>query len=234
VGWKTQTMLVRPCAFVDEPAKLLSDLGYASPVKLEETEWADAGAGSIWIGTVGDCLVLYTALAWGFFEDQIDQKSRDFNAALVRRFPEAEIAALTLHSVVGGWGFAVWRQGSLIRHQHGYDGMVLRDEGARLPAEETYLASLARREVEGVTLYRHPGYPEADDMTHADLGEPLVFEIVRAFTGYPLDQLNHVRGTNFWLSEDERQQNWQAQRAARAGVSSPRDRGIRPWWKFWS
>jgi hypothetical protein len=37
---------------------------------------------------------------------------------LLQRFPDADVAALFLHSVVGAWGFAVYRRGTLIRHQH--------------------------------------------------------------------------------------------------------------------
>jgi hypothetical protein len=240
VGWKTQTILVRPAVLDGGPEKLLAALGHDRPRKVSETSFSSAGAGSIWIGAIADCVILYTHLAAGFFDENDDREFNDFKAALLQRFPDADVAALFLHSVVGAWGFAVYQRGTLIRHQHGYDGMVLRDEGPRVPAEETYLARFERHDVDGKILYRDPVHPEWSDMSDPDFGEGLVFEICRSFTGFPLDQLDDVRGVNFWLSEEEEQ----GYARSRAGASAAIDQSLhagrvrgavasRPWWKFW-
>lgn len=134
----------------------------------------------------------------------------------------------------------MYQRGTLIRHQHGYDGMVLRDEGPRLPAEATYLARFERHDVEGKILYRDPGHPEWDDMSDPDLGEGLVFEICRSFTGFPLDQLNDVNGVNFWLSEEEQNSSRSRTGQSAAVNASLQAEGVRsaaasrPWWKFWN
>ena len=74
-----------------------------------------------------------------------------------------------------------------------------------------------------------------------DFGERLVFEIFRSFTGFPLDQLDDVKGVNFWLSEDE-ERSYSMKRAAKSASVKERFRvgrvgGVaasRPWWKFWA
>jgi hypothetical protein len=134
MGWKTETVLVRPAALDAGPDKLLADLGYDSRRKIDETPFSHAGAGSIWIGSIGDRIVIYTYLSSGFIEqDQADNREAvHFRNALLRHFSESDIAALFLHSVNEAWGFAVFRKRTLIRRQYGYDGSTLCDEGFAL------------------------------------------------------------------------------------------------------
>ena len=230
MGWKTQTILVRPTALEGGMETVLGDLGYDKVRKISDTPFADALQGSIWIGMVDNCAIIYTPLAGCFFADENDEENPEFKVfrgALLRRFPEADIAVLSLHSVIGHWGFAVFRQGELIRRQHGYDGMVMADEGTRLPAEQAYLSKFVCHEVDGAIGYSDPHHPERGDMSDPDLGEELVFEICRSFTGTPLDKLQ-ADGTNFWLNDDEEE----ILRAnARQAVSLS---ASRPWWKFWN
>jgi hypothetical protein len=227
MGWKTDTILIRPAGLDGGPEKLLAELGYRSPRKVSETSFGEAGAGSIWIGAIGDCVILYTDLAGGFFSDEVPE-ANEFKTAVLQRFADTDVAALSLQSVVGAWGFAVYHRKTLIRHQDGYDGMVLRNEGPRLPAEEACLASFERYDVNGTILYRDPAHPELDDMSDPDFGEELVFEVCRSFTGFPLDQLENVKGVNFWHSEEAEQLH--TQRFASGSVAID---ATRPWWKFW-
>ena len=221
MGWKTNTILIRPAGLDGGPEKLLAAFGHDRPRKVSETPFSGAGTGSIWIGAVADCVILYTPLASGFFDfdDGDNREVNDFKAVLLQHFPQNDVAALILHSVVGAWGFAVYQRGTLIRQQHGYDDIVQRDEGRRLPVEEAYLAKFERHDIDGQIRYRDPRHPESGDMRDPDFGEQLVFEICRSFTGFPLDQLDDVKGTNFWLSEEEKQEY--------------ASRRSRPWWRFW-
>ncbi len=227
VGWKTQTILIRPAFLDGGPDKLLADLGYEERRKINETSFSYAGRGSIWIGSIEDCIVIYTHFAGAFFDENA-AKSKDFiefKNALLRRFPEADVAAFSAHSVVGHWGFAIFRRGALIRRQYGADGITFCDEGSRLPVEEAYIAKFQRIETEGEARYRDPDHPEYDDMTEADLGELLVPEICYSYTGVPLDALD-APGTNFWLIDDE------AKFQASMQHYRPKFQS-RPWWKFW-
>jgi hypothetical protein len=220
VGLKTQTILVHPGVLNGGPGELLAGLGYDKRRKIDDVPFSHAGGGSIWIGSIGDCIVIETNLAWNFIEDDQGDHMEftDFKNALFRCFPKADIAVLGLHSVIEAWGFAVFRGGNVVRRQYGYDGMTLRDEGARLPVEETYLSRFHRSETGGEIKYKDPEHPENGDMIDCDFGEPLVLEICRSYTGFPLDQLK-APGANFWLNDDE---------AIFLSRFPPR-----PWWKFW-
>ncbi|SDR53204.1 hypothetical protein SAMN05444161_5439 [Rhizobiales bacterium GAS191] len=228
MGWKTQTILVRPAALDGGPDRLLADLGYDKRHRIDDASFESAGLGSIWIGSIDVCIIIYTPFAFNFFDDdEADVREfTDFKNALFRQFPEADIAALTLHSVINHWGFAIFRRGTLIRRQHGHDGNVVCDEGPRLPVEESYISRFQRIETGGQIKYQDINHPEYGDMTDSDFGEPLVFEICRSFTGFPLDsrEVNEASGTNFWLNNSELRSL-----APPNALASP----ARPWWRFW-
>jgi hypothetical protein len=86
MGWKTDTILIRPAGLDGGPEKLLAELGYRSPRKVSETSFGEAGAGSIWIGAIGDCVILYTDLAGGFFSDEVPE-ANEFKTAVLQRLP---------------------------------------------------------------------------------------------------------------------------------------------------
>jgi hypothetical protein len=221
MSWRTQTIFVRRAQFDGGPEKLLTDLGYGTHRKVSEAPFSGAGAASVWIGAVGDNVVIYTHFAWNFFGAEEDENFNVFRRRLLQHFSGAEVTALIVDGTSGAWGFAVFRQGTLIRCQYGVDGLMLCNDGARLPIEDAYLARFKRREVDGEIRYRDPDHPGSDEMTEADLGEGLVVAIFKSFTGLPFDKVDGV-GSNFWLSEEER-------RGHAAVIAA----GSRPWWKFW-
>ena len=188
MGRNTQTILVRSGELRSGPDGLLSDLGYVSRRKIADTRVSNRGSCSIWIGSIGDCIILDSDFATGILggDDAADGAIAVFQNSLLRCFPESDIAALTLNSVVGAWGFAVFKEGKLIRHQFGFDGGTITNKGPRLPVEWTYLQNSRPSEIDGEIMYRDPAHPEYDDMTDADLGNPLVPEICRSFTGFDL------------------------------------------------
>ncbi|NJO54148.1 MAG: hypothetical protein HC829_04235 [Bacteroidales bacterium] len=228
---KTNTILIRPASLGGDADELLENLGYAKRRRLKKpVPFATAGGGSIWIGAIGDCTIIYKDLAWHFFDrfannpdlpvpDPLDEFVF-LKSSLLRQFPVADIAALVLNGVVDAWGFAVFRNRALIRCCYGADGAIFADEGARLPAENDFLANYDRIDADGQVLYRSRSHPSYEPMSVADLGEAFVCEVWRSFTGHEFDspELFHVQGTEFWLNDDE------AEFRARCG---------RPWWKFW-
>src|SRR5262249_40874397 len=118
MGWKTNTILVRPALLGAGADELLKHLGYEKRRRIKDEPFATSGRGSIWIGAVGDCIIIYTLLADAFFDgfldDPNDKSFAFFKSALLRRFYDAEVVALTLNSVVDAWGYAVFRSGALI------------------------------------------------------------------------------------------------------------------------
>jgi hypothetical protein len=204
MSWKTNTILVRPAFLGADPDELLGRLGYANRRRGKETPFARAGGGHIWVGAIGDLIVMYTDFAVhffdGFVDDPRDQKFAYFKSALLRHFSEMDIAAFFLDGRVDAWGFAVFHSGALIRRFYGHDGAIFGDEGSQLPAETAYFANCDRTEIDGEVLYKSRD-PRCEPLSVARHGEGVLFEVWRAFAGYRLDgpELNRIFGTNFWL-----------------------------------
>ncbi len=175
MGFKASAILVCPASLDGGPEKLLSDLGYANPAKVGETQLIDGiypPRKTIWISAIGDCVIIASDFADGFFED----RPTDFTNALFRCFPNSEIAALILQSVVDLWGFAVFHGETLIRCKYGSsDEGVGRDQGTFLSIEEICRAKF------------RAGSGDIE-MTDDEFGEIVVFEIFKEFTGLPLDE----------------------------------------------
>jgi hypothetical protein len=209
MSWRTNTIVVRPALLGADPDELLRNLGYEKRRRGKQVSFAEAGGASIWIGAIGDRIIMYTHLADrffdGFFDEPLDQDFTFFKSALFRHFSEVDIAALYLDDRVGAWGFAVFRSGALIRRHYGHDGAILGDEGSRLPAENAYFANCDRIEVDGEILYKSRSDPRCEPLSVADHGEGLLWEVWRSFSGYQLDapELHQISGYDFWLNDDE-------------------------------
>jgi len=166
---------------------------------------------------------MYTYLADHFFDGFRDgPPDQDFTflkSALLRNFSETDVAAFLLDSRVDAWGFAVFRNGALIRRFYGHDGAILGDEGSQLPAENAYLANCDRIEVNGRILYSVPGEEPCSLANH---GERIFCEVWRSFTGYEFDspEILQIPGSDFWLNDDE------------AEFLRRKARSRRPWWKL--
>jgi len=149
MGFKTQTILVRPGVLDGGPDKFLADLGYDKRRKVDDTPFCRAERAAS--GSARSAIALLSTRCWrgtsSMTPRQMIRYFTFFKNALFRHFPGADIAALSLHNVIDAWGFAVFRRGSLIRRQHGYDGSILCDEGPRLPAEDVCLSKFERIEL---------------------------------------------------------------------------------------
>jgi hypothetical protein len=106
---------------------------------------------------------------WRHRASQAAASARD---KILEHFADREITALVLHSVVDLWGYAVYRDGVMIRCAAGAaDDGIICDMGARLPEEHTVLR----------------GRPLAE-VVEDDGGEELVFEMSRRLFGTRLDE----------------------------------------------
>jgi hypothetical protein len=203
MSWTTNTILVRPALLGAGTDEVLGDLGYAKGRRSKEAPFAMAGGGGIWIGAIGDLVIIHTDFAAhffdGFVDDPLDQNFAFFKSALLRQFSEVDIAAFFLDGRVDAWGFAVFRSGALIRRFYGHDGAILGDEGSQLPAETDYFASCDRIETDGEVLYKSRD-PRCEPLSVAYHGVGLLFDVWRSFAGYRLDgpELYRMSGTNFW------------------------------------
>lgn len=135
------------------------------------------------------------------------------------------ITAVWAHSVVDGWGYAVFLRGAPIRRHSGAEGEICIDDGPRLPIEEKLIGKLEKIEQAGLIYYRDPNYPEGDDMTEADLGNYLTPKIASFYAGKDILELD-APGANFWLNDREAQ-------FLTAQTQTQLKTPERPWWAFW-
>jgi len=220
----TSTVLIRPASVNGSPETLRDDLGFSASLNAAQGSFGEVGENlDIWIGSIDDCVVLGGGFALSFFEDLPDE----IWTKLFQHFPGAEVAVLGLNSVVEAWGFAVFRNGELIRRaDNGWtEERALSDFGPRLPIEDAFLSRMERIEKDGAAFYRDKRYPQSDEMTAEDFGESFVDEIFRSFTGFTIDdqELFNLLGTGF-ASCDPVIKKVLPSRAGPLG---------RPWWRFW-
>jgi hypothetical protein len=227
MGWKTTTILIRPARLDSGPDQLLAELGFEKRRKIDDKPFSGAGAGSIWVGSIGDCVILETSFAFILIDDQNEGSPHGvtFKKALFQRFPEAVITAVWAHSVTGGWGYAVYERGVPIRRHLGSEREIYIDEGPRLPIEKELIAKYEKIEQDGVVSYRDPDCPECDDMLEGDLGDCITPAVGSFYAGTDIEALN-AAGANFWVNDEEEQFH-----AAQALAQTKARK--RPWWAFW-
>jgi hypothetical protein len=205
MSWTTNTILVRPARLAGDPDELLDHLGYAKRRRGKETSFAMAGSATIWVGGVGDLIIMNTDFAHHFFDrfvdDPLDQDFAYFKSGLLRHFSEVDVAAFVVDGRVDAWGFAVYRSGTLIRRFYGHDGALFGDEGTGLPEETMYFANCDRIESNGEVLFRSRSNPRCEPLSVAYHGGDVLLNVWRSFAGYRYDapEFDRISGTNFWL-----------------------------------
>ncbi|RBP11408.1 hypothetical protein DFR50_116103 [Roseiarcus fermentans] len=217
MGWKTDTVLIRPAHVGADAQALLGSLGFSDLTPLGERPFEAAiwpKTGEVWIGGAGECLMIS---ARGLCGEVFKPGAAPFVQALARRFPGGEIAAATLHSVVNLWGFAVLRDGVALRRKAGSaDDGTFEDFGAPLPEERELLAR-STLDGEGRRVYRLPDFA-GEAMSEDQVGEEYVFRIFERLTGQRPDTGETLLDTpcaGFSFSS--------------LAVAAPH----RPWWKVW-
>jgi hypothetical protein len=201
MSYTANTILIRPGSVASGPEELLRDLGHEILQKVSDLPFGKAvgTAGLIWIGSLGECTIIEGYAAWDLFVDMPTK----FKTALFRRFPDSDIAALTQQSTVEHWGFAYYRKGVLIRCQHGAEPMVVRDFGALLPLEESYL--VARQSVLSENKFALRPEDPAREVIATGFRSDIVWEIFKSFTGYAPNEkgIYHAIGSAFEVSDPE-------------------------------
>ena len=186
MGWKCNSVLLRPATLDIGADLLLGDLGYEGLSPLGEAPYEQAIwplKETIWIAEINGCLILSGR---GLADEFFGARRPPLVDRLFARHPKAEIGAVTLHSVVNLWGFAVYREGREIRSKAGSsDDGTFRDFGAPLGEEAEQLA--CSRLEGGERVYRLPEFP-GEDLSEDQVGEDYVFKIFQRFTGLRPDR----------------------------------------------
>jgi hypothetical protein len=192
MGWKTYTIFCtdQPGYFEQRPIhdpvraeKLLSILGLNEyDLVKPHTQVNDyPSSGDLYIGAYERGLVIAnTTLAALLFDDNSRTKNfgrvkdnPDFRKNIHTLYPNGEVIALILHSVVNMWGYSVYQRGELIRSASGAEGEFYGSIGDPLPEEQAVLAE-------------HP--IELIDKGDVIYSEDLVFDVSQRVLGCRYDE----------------------------------------------
>ena len=128
----TQYILVKGQADANV-SHLLQEMQLSDYVAEREVELYQANKPkTLFIGHYKDVLIIaHPDLPFVFFNKEQTEVERKF----IRLFPKAEIAVLYINEQVGGFGYAIIRDGVRVRMKDGSDGDIFNDYGPLLPEE---------------------------------------------------------------------------------------------------
>lgn len=188
MGWKTSMVLIENrYGFTDEIA-LLKALGKAnfefdSEVSFEECLYP--GDESINIGFHNNTIIICDD--YQITEQTIDVDNLQLTAtdkALVSLFPQAEILAVSCHSVSNFHAYALIQRGLKTRVKIAADGQVTMSLGEPFKEEkEIYARSYVE---DGIKYWKDENYPD-DPYTEDSLLEEFTFGVAKRLLGVDLD-----------------------------------------------
>lgn len=220
MGWKASFVIInQPGRNAGED--LLNEIGFCNLKKIPDQRFEaviNPDENQVHIGTYqNNIIICSTELSQRFFEETESPQERMFS----QLFPDSEICAIVLHSVVNLWGYAVIIKGEKVRARAGSadDGTFL-EIGAPLPEEEELLSKSTLNE-SGERMYALEDFPD-DEFSEDAVGENFVFSICRRYFGEDLD----------YADEQLFQTNFMSYKYSGISEESP-DNISKPWWKFW-
>ena len=165
--------------------------------------------GGLYVGAYDGCTFLAEwSVADPFLNSPNDSVNVGAREKLLAAFPEAQMLAMLLHSVVNLWGYAVIERGQVIRARAGSaDNGTWLEEGAALSEELTGEFSIddsewkEDRRVWPIT----PGADEGEEDAETDdtLGEYFVFAVASRWIGAAPDS-SEDEADAFWSLPVER------------------------------
>lgn len=113
---------------------------------------------------------------------------QQFESNLLNHYPNGEVLAIVLHSVVNLWGYSLYSKGQLVRSAAGAsdDGPMV-NVGVPLPEEEKILRKCP-----------------IDRIDEEGLGEDLVFDVTARFLGKRIDEFAEI---NLEMAEYKRKRS---------------------------
>jgi len=196
MGWKAFAIFAtdQPGYFGSKPVHSAS-IAEKVRLKLGLTDYAPVGEedfdaalnphrGALYIGGYPGGTILCESSLPSHFFDELSQRAisggstrfAQAKAELLRLYPEGEVMAIVLHSVVNLWGYSVYARGQLIRSAAGAsDDGLLANMGAPLPEEMRSLQECA-----------------IDRIDEDGDGEALVFEVSARMFGQRMDELGEI------------------------------------------
>ncbi|WP_306532518.1 hypothetical protein [Geobacter sp.] len=122
------------------------------------------------------CTVCYRPTRGVFWLSGSKIEYKTFQSQLLRLYPNGEVLAIVLHSVVNLWGYSLYSNGRLIRSAAGdsNNGLII-NTGSPLPEEERILNDCP-----------------IDKIDEDGFGEDLVFDVTTRFFGKRIDEFDEI------------------------------------------
>jgi hypothetical protein len=151
-----------------------------------------------------------------------------FEHRIIQQFPDSEICALVLHSVVNLWGYAVIKNGTKIRARAGSsdDGTYI--EKGEPVEEEIELLNQSKLDKNGNRVYLLNSFP-GETFTEDQVGENFVFLICKRYIGEVLDCAD-----DFIFNTNLTEYCYELSDYVKSDESEKKHKSTdKPWWKLW-
>ncbi|MCR9252582.1 MAG: hypothetical protein NXI20_19335 [bacterium] len=224
MGWKCSVLIISNVTEYVE-SDVLKALGFSNYEPIGDSYLESAiypRDNSLFIGAhKNNLLICSDMIAVECLEPEIGP----IESNLARVFPESEICALSLQSVVNHWGYSISKNNIKIRARAGdsESGTVF-DFGDPLP-EEKDLLDKSKLNDEGVRIYTFEDYPD-EPMTEDQVGEEFVFELYNRYFGERLDMTED-------LFEVKLQKYGQLEPQHSPENQTSQAKSNKKWWEFW-
>lgn len=191
MGWKSATIIVNTDSQL-EVESVLERLGFSNLELIGSEPFESAIYPTrddiVYCGRYKNNLIIcHNEIPFTFLNPEV----LDEELILNNLFPNIEICAILLQSVVNLWGYSLSKNGQKIRVRGGSsDSGTMVDFGDPLK-EETELLSHSTVNETGERVYKLPEFPE-ELFTEDQVGESFVFKIAERYFGKPLDQADEL------------------------------------------
>lgn len=181
MGWKASMIIINSDKNINQGELLrtlkLQNFNHTGQEHFETAVFPPQGMA--YVGLYKNNLVVCVEdLPFRFLDESVSEAEK----TLCELFPDTEICALVLHSVVNLWGYSVCKNSQKIRARAGsHESGTIVEFGTPLP-QETHLLSMSMVTPEGNRIYRLPSSPN-DEYTEDQVGENFVFELSSRYFG---------------------------------------------------
>lgn len=217
MGWKSSMIIISDSdnENYEDVLKSIGLSGYEEAGEELFEEAVDPIENTLYIGKYGGNLIITgEEITFECLQPDIS----NIEKKLLEIFPDSEICALSLHSVVNHWGYSVIKDKKKIRVRAGdSDSGTIIDFGEPLNEEEE-LFSHAKVGADGNRIYELDEFPD-EPMTEDQVGEEFVFEISKRYFGERLDSFDEIFETNF--------------KAFSYSKKQAKKKTKKKWWEFW-
>lgn len=185
MGWKIATIIINSEKEVNDKV-LLAALGFPKVRTIAPKPFETAMHPKkriIYMGRYkGNLLICTMDLPLSFLERSVSKGEKILNDY----FPDAEIAAVILHSTVNLWGYSMSKNGEKLRVRGGNaENGTMINYGDPLKEEKALLAA-SRLDENGKRVYAFDEIP-GELLTEDQVGEEFVFELWKRYFGERLD-----------------------------------------------